>query len=320
MALTAILVFSIYKEDGISGLEAKLSGINYKFLTAYIALSLSGLFLRAFRYLVCFRAIDTSNQSIGYKEFLITTGIRNGFVDFLPARLGELTYFYALNRYRVPLSKITTIFGLCTALDIVVLLFIVFLAGCVSFFGGSEQILSWQMAPIFLGASAFLFFLIVHIDYLVIKILNFVPSKWEKVSSFFQNIRDEIQNARASHKYSQLVVLTLFLRFAKYSSLYLLLLSIVDQYNFKLNELDPLICTIAFIAAEASASLPISGFMGFGAYEGAWQLIFMSTSLKIPSVSSVIFLVHIISQVVGYFIAVICLIAFAWDQRGLNTS
>ena len=59
--------------------------------------------------------------------------------------------------------------------------------------------------------------------------------------------------------------------------------------------------------AEFSASLPISGIAGFGAYEGTWAIIF--TILGFPQKLAITTGIshHLITQVWGYSLGVICL-------------
>ena len=65
-------------------------------------------------------------------------------------------------------------------------------------------------------------------------------------------------------------------------------------------DLDPLLVTVAFISAEAASSLPASGVMGFGIYESAWSTVLGLTGGRIPSPTTVIFSVHLITQLVAF--------------------
>lgn len=68
--------------------------------------------------------------------------------------------------------------------------------------------------------------------------------------------------------------------------------------------------TVAFITAEAASSLPVSGVMGFGAYEGAWAAVLGITGGRIPSTATVIFSVHLITQLVAYSAAGVAFAVF----------
>ena len=131
---------------------------------------------------------------------------------------------------------------------------------------------------------------------------------------FGDTVQREMQEIKARGSYPVLVLLTAGLRAAKYLSLYLLLLAVVAQFNIKPADISPLLSTTAFIGAEASASLPISGLMGFGAYEAAWSAIFSMSSVSIPSVAGVILAVHVITQVFGYSLALLGLLVFLIDE------
>lgn len=316
LGLSCLLLYSLYLE-GFDSLVDKIHGIDKPLLFLYIFLNLLSLLLRALRYKLVFSSFLSSAPSLN--KMLVTTGVRNGFVDFLPARLGELSFFYILKKYNIKTSSITTVFGLCTAIDIVVLFFIVFLA---CFYSFDQSLLSIEYAPLFLVISILLLFAIKKLDFFL-TLFSLSLSRWRKnnkATAFLQRVADDLKTIKESDKYFQILLLTFVLRIFKYTSLYILLLSVVKQFGFNFDELNPLITSVSFICAEASASLPISGFMGFGAYEGVWQMVFNHSLVKISSLSSVIFLVHIISQVVGYFIAIICLLTFGITQARLNKS
>ena len=83
-------------------------------------------------------------------------------------------------------------------------------------------------------------------------------------------------------------------------------------------DINPLLSTFAFVIAEGVASLPISGFFGFGAYEGAWGMIFSLAHIKIPSVTSVIFAVHLITQMVAYIYGLIGFLMFLLCNKELR--
>ena len=131
----------------------------------------------------------------------------------------------------------------------------------------------------------------------------------------------DLLTLKKSNHFSLLVALTVVLRSAKYISLYILLLAVLQQWGIGHRQISLAISFLAFVTAEAAASLPISGLMGFGAYEGAWQAIFAISMVKITAVSSVILAIHLITQVVGYFLGFLALVwVFAFELRAARQS
>ena len=85
------------------------------------------------------------------------------------------------------------------------------------------------------------------------------------------------------------------------------------------DRINPVVSSVSFIFAEAAASLPFSGLMGFGAYEGAFSIIMKATNNIIPAEITVVFVVHLITQIVGYTIGILGALAFVISNRKQTT-
>jgi hypothetical protein len=324
-SVSGLLLFAIFREQSLDEFVQGFKEIKLPWLYGYIGLSLVALLVRAQRYrlIVELSSEETTKQSYG--AFLIITAIRNALVDFLPARLGELSFFYVSRRYGVPFSAAMTAFGLCFALDIAVLF------GLIVTFFASLPLLSLQdsiveklgsglaIASISLVGLLILAFCIFHLSRLFAFVLDALsllakkaPKKLEqmieKVSGVIEKIETECSRIKTRRAYPLLIMQTLVLRICKYASLYLVLISVVPPAV--ISEINPLVSTIGFISAEAAASLPISGLMGFGTYEGAWTLVLSLANVEVPSPTSLIFMVHLITQAIGYSIALLALSVF----------
>lgn len=68
--------------------------------------------------------------------------------------------------------------------------------------------------------------------------------------------------------YGRVLVVSVAIRALKYLGLYLLVSGLAAQWPEQAAHLSFPLVLFALLAAEATASLPVSGIAGFGAYEG----------------------------------------------------
>ena len=128
---------------------------------------------------------------------------------------------------------------------------------------------------------------------------------------FIKQIGSDFDGLKEKGKFHQLVILTIFLRVLKYAGLYVLLLAVLKQFSIAADQVPFWLSFLAFLAAEASASLPVSGIMGFGAYEGAWLAIFAISGIAEVSHITVAFVTHMITQILGYSLGIISILMFS---------
>jgi len=125
LAITVLLLFCVFRELAPNDFFELLKQVDRSLVLSYAGLSLIALVLRALRYGVLLRSIE-SVSCPNLTKLLTVTAVRNTLVDFFPARLGELSYVYILNRYGVSVLSGFSSFAVCLVLDLV-LLFAVFL-------------------------------------------------------------------------------------------------------------------------------------------------------------------------------------------------
>jgi len=295
----------------------------------YALLSVLGVIIRAVRYRLLLRTIIPSEEVPGSLQLILISFVRNTLVDFLPARAGELGYIYFLNRAGVSLAAATASFGFCIFLDIFVLMLIV---------GGfiflSLLLPSLALEHMDIGSTFFALLLVCAFSlmlYLLIKALprlllwgtGLVKScslrlrndrlrRWVGwLEENIETIAEDFRKLSEKGVLFRLAWLTFWLRVLKYASLYVLLLAVIGQWGLGMEHIHPLLSMVAFVVAEASASLPISGLMGFGAYETSWSLIFSLSHVVIPETVLVGLVVHLITQLKGYscgFLAMLLLL------------
>ncbi len=324
-ALSAALLYAVLREQSPAEFAQAFREIKLPWLYGYIALYIIALFVRAQRYRMVVELCDEESKAQSYGAFLIITAVRNALVDFLPARLGELSFFYIAKRYGVAFSAAVTAFGLCFALDIAVLFGII-----VTFFATSPFLALQDSLADKLGSgvtitvvSSLALLILTACIYklstlleLLVRVLKHIAARLpgtlaeliEKLATLVARVATECATIQKRHAYPLLILQTLVLRVCKYSSLYILLISVVPPAV--IGQINPLVSTVGFISAEAAASLPISGLMGFGSYEGAWTLVISLSDVEISSPTSLIFMVHLITQAVVYSIALSALLIF----------
>ena len=293
--MTALLIRDLSRETSVEGIINIITNTDAKSVYIFCLLSLCALLLRSYRY---FYALGLCcDKKLDYTRILAISSVRNLTIDLLPSRTGELSYFFLLNLYGVSLASSSAVFIICFILDFLVLVFLgLFLLSS----SQNELLIFYMLLSILFSAS----FLLIKLP----NTLSFLESKFKKLS-FIKTILDSgtLLKLQTLDSMMKLSLLTLTLRLAKYSSLYFLLQGVLLGSNFDLTKFQPLDCTIAFILAEASTSLPT--IMGFGAYEKTWTAI-----MQIGGVTSVIFSVHIISQLVTYSLSGLCCLLFLFKQ------
>lgn len=335
LLLTGLLLYAVFSEQSFGTFFETIANTDRRLLLCYFGLSLFGVACRAERYRVVLDhsrkeqiAADSSLPTTRY-HMLIVTLIRNGLVDMLPARLGEASFLYICKRYGFTLLNALSAFGVCLVLDVLIL-FALVLAFFVFQVAFSIDSPSGALTPLAAGIIVVIIGILGTVLYYLDRIILFfaqilkrfnfdsLPKILATATGYLLKMADELAaelaKLRITKRYPHLILLTIGLRAAKYISLYLLLLAVVAQFGVGASDIGLLLSTTAFIGAEASASLPISGIMGFGAYEAAWSAIFSVTSVKLASVPSVILAVHVITQVVGYSLAIIGLFLFLIDE------
>ncbi|MCC6931781.1 MAG: flippase-like domain-containing protein [Deltaproteobacteria bacterium] len=300
-----------------------LAAAEPKLIWAFLLLHLLAAVFRSFRYRLVLENIVSAAQLPTRGTLLLVTLVRNAFADFLPMRLGEGVYFFMLNRLGVRIITCASSFGVCLALDLLVLAFMFLLViGGFTLFSDFNfpQSFNNQHILLFIFILILLSLLIYYADIIGRKFLNLVEKKISKslkgktfLQRFFGLIDDlifDLEQLRQRGHYYNLILLTIGLRACKYVGLYMLLLALVSQYQFRAAQLPFPYLFFAFITAEASSSLPISGIMGFGVSQGVWVGVLAALGVELPEKLSVALGVHVISQVVAYSLGILSLFSF----------
>jgi hypothetical protein len=110
----------------------------------------------------------------------------------------------------------------------------------------------------------------------------------------------QVRRARAMGVYPPVFAATLLIRLLKYGALYVLLLALLRPLGYPAASLPFPRVFLGLSAAEMAASLPISGISGFGAYQGAWTLVFILLGFPAEMAQATSISHHVFTQVYGY--------------------
>jgi uncharacterized membrane protein YbhN (UPF0104 family) len=326
LALTVAMLWYVSLNQTLDGFFTMLRRIELGYFWVYLGLNLCGLFCRAFRYYWLIGLMGVNEIRASFFQLTIVTMCRNALVDLLPARLGELSFFGLLKAYGIKLSLVFSAFSICFVLDVLVI-GILFSAVLISnFLQASGDDAGWLLSSAIIGGMSLCSLLVlvyaVPLASLAQRIINYLSSlNWIStfpracralyaLDNFCGRVVKDLSLLSGFKAYAVLVLVTCGQRTAKYSSLYVLLLAILSQFGLEFGDVPFGLSLVAFVSAEGAASLPISGIMGFGAYEAVWIGVLRTGGVNLVQDSSVILGVHLITQVVGYAIGSLGLLLF----------
>ncbi len=314
LAISCGLLIFLFSKINYSDFVATFQNIYVPALIGFMCFSLLGSGLRAWRYKWLLQP-----HSISWKNIFLVTFIRNLFVDFFPARIGSLSYIYILNKrlaYSFEISSSS--FIIAFLFDFLTLSPLLILA--VLFVGIGASVVS---APIMIGLSLGVFlgfylilWKIIPLSKLALKAYTFLLNavnlrrkKWaensiEKIKLSIQSLK-QIKNRKI---YWPLFLMSLFIRLAKYASLYLLLFSLLHSHGIIFNSLNFFKTILGITGAEMSSVLPIKGIGGFGTWESAWVLTskLMNFESRLAIISGIG--IHLISNLFEYLLGIVSLL------------
>lgn len=291
--------------------------IDGRWVAAFVVLALLLQFVRTWRYRGVLLAMG---ERTGWARLFMTVLIRGVCVDMLPARLGELVYIYILRtRLGVNLGAATASFALVFLFDILALAPLMVLALSLVVVGADVE---WS-SPLLMAISAGLFvvaaLLISSLPLLVRT--TFLLSGWALprggrlrhwVRRLLASTHRQIHRAKAHGVYTRVFLQSLLVRILKYTALYALLLAMVLPQGYTIAEWPLHKVFLGLTAAEMAASLPVSGVLGFGAYQGAWTLVFVLLGFPVEMAQITSVAHHVFTQVYGYLMGLFALVGLMW--------
>lgn len=325
LLVSIMLIWYLLSRIQIEDLSRTLSRIYYPALLIFIAISLLGVFLRAWRYRWLL-----SPERISWHNIFLITFIRNLFVDLLPARLGSLSYIYFINQrlgYSFETASSTFVvafvFDFLTLSPFLVMAIVwtgmgsnvaaspALLAVAVLFFG-IIFLLLWKLAPLLrIGLGLF---------ESLLNLFRCQQKKWaQQASRKLKLTLEELIHIQERRSYWGIFVLSLFLRLAKYGALYFLLLALLHSHGYGFQNLSFPQTILGITGAEFTSVLPIKGIGGFGTWESAWTFTFelmdFDSSLAIISGIGVHLLTNLFEYTLGIMSILLLSLPFIKKNR-----
>jgi uncharacterized membrane protein YbhN (UPF0104 family) len=323
--VSVVLLWFLFRQIDFSELALAFSRIFLPVLAVYGVVALLAVWLRAWRYRWLLQP-----QPISWGNIFLVTFIRNSLIDLLPVRLGSLSYIYVLNRrLGFAFETAASSFIVAFVLDFLTLspfLFISLLA-----VGLGANAIS---TPLLLTAAVVFFLLVAVVYWQIVPVSEFLLAVLRR---FLRSAgMEEKKPARAAVETFDLTVqslaaiqqrggaipifiLSLFIRLAKYVSIYALFYAFLKAYGYSLSDLGFWTFILGLSGAELTSALPIKGLAGFGTWESAWTLTFRLLSfdpkLAVISGLGVHFLTNLFEYSLGIASILILLWPYLWRRK-----
>jgi len=300
-------------------------GLDLAYFAAFLGLFLVSMLLKAVRYRILLQA-SGSPETPSLADLVTLTFVSNLFVDLLPARSGSLAYIVFLNRkLRVELPACFSSFAFSFILDMIGMLPLFALAIIIRGLStGEPDYLLWgllaALALISLAALALMEKVLHLAGRMVARLAAGRSGKpWslvQRLAREMERIAEDITRVKARGLYGRLLLISVVIRLLKYLGLYLLVVGLAHQFGPPVvQRLGFSVVLFALIAAEATASLPVSGIAGFGAYEGVMMATYSAAGLGAQQAALLSFGAHLLTQVIDYSLGALALFRLSLINR-----
>jgi len=279
--LGIFLVYYLLKQVNFEDVKNAFLNMYKPYLIIGLIIMFIGNYFRAYQ-----KKILIGSTRVNMGDLFLVTLVRNAFNMVLPARTGELSYVYVLNRkFKFPVEigvstlMLVLIFDLVIVFSMIVISIII--VGINKFSISSTIII--LIAAGLLVLSLLILFYLSKIIGLFIKLLNFIFSRtragrnkflqyiYGKLVDFNTNI-EVIQKRRI---YWKVYLSALVIRVLKFTSYYFIIHAILKPMGYGFQDISFWIIFLGTVVAEISAVLPTHALAGFGTYEGAFALAFV---------------------------------------------
>ncbi len=297
----------LFSTVSIHEIFSLLGKISITWLVIFVLFSFAMSFFRTWRYMIVLQVTGYHPNKLAL--FLITL-VRNFFSDLLPARLGTLIYIYLVqSRLGIPFGPAASSFSFAFIYDILALSVLVVLAVLLGVSANTSITIILGLAGLLALVGIIALFALPTLLHILCRILHSLPSRLEptRLQQALMNMRQNIITAGKLSIQLKLLSLSLAVRCCKYLALYFLLLALVIPLGYDGHDFPLPTVFIGLCSAELAASLPISGIAGFGAYEGAWSLVFQLLGYPEHISVSTSIAHHLTTQIYGYLLGAVSL-------------
>jgi hypothetical protein len=324
LALLWLLSSQVKAEDVI----LTISKVYWPAVLLYVAVALGAAWLRAWRYRWLLKP-----QPIGWGNILLVTFIRNSLIDLLPARLGALSYIYALNkRLGFSFETATSTFVVASVLDTLTLSPFLILAGLTVGLGAGAI-----SVPAVLAVALAFFAIVFLVLWKIVPLGRILLALFERFLGAlrlgrrpfsrlavekFKSTIDSLSLIQSRRILLPLFGQSLAIRLAKYVSVFSLFYGLLRSYGFSLARLSFAKFILGISGAELTSAFPVKGLAGFGTWESAWALTFrlMSFDPRLAVISGIG--VHLLTNIFEYSLgaASVLILALPYLRKSRGSS
>jgi len=320
LAISGILLVFLFRYIDTGALKDLFLHLYIPALLVYFGLLVCGTIFSPWRYKLMLPGV-----SIGFFGLAGVTMIRNLFVDFLPARIGELSFIWVLNkRYKVAVELGGSAFIGAFVFDLIALFPLLVVAIGLSPLHAQETG-KWLMV-LFTGAFVFLGVVIIFAKRILpvfigwarspglmtfMKRVHFVHVIYEKVVETAEQL--VLLSERGIG--GRLFLLSLGVRLSKYISLFFLFYAVVKSLGITFRDLNLFTIFSGTAFTEVSSLLPIQGLAGVGTWEATWAAVFVFFGFTRQTAILSGIGVHWITQVTEYSIGILSMILLFRPRR-----
>ena len=232
------------------------------------------------------KKILIGSARVNMGDLFLVTLVRNAFNMVLPARTGELSYIYVLNRkFKFPVEIGVSTLVLILIFDLVIVFSLIvvsiIIVGINKFSISSTTII--LIAAGMLAISLLILFYLSKIIGLFIRLLDFIfartrAGKNKFLQYIYKKLIDVNTNIKVIQKrriYWKVYFSALVIRVLKFTSYYFIIHAILKPMGYGFQDISFWIILLGTVVAEISAVLPTHALAGFGTYEGAFALAFV---------------------------------------------
>ena len=315
--VTAALFYFLARHTTWDEWVRVFSGLGWAPLGGFGAIYLSFMTIKAWRYKVLLRA-SSHGAAPRFGDLMAVTFAANLFVDLLPARSGSLSYIVFLNRkYGVNLPACVSSFAFSFIFDILGMLPLLVLAVALHALGGGG---GWPLMILvavlaLIGACAL--FLLDKLARFGAAVALWLAARFGQgklhqslnwTTRQLLGLESDVIQTKAAGVYWLVLGQSILIRLGKYVGLYILIMGFAAQWPGVAQQLSFPLVLFALLAAEATASLPVSGIAGFGAYEGVMGATLLAAGLSQTQAAMIPFGLHLTTQVIDYTLGGVALL------------
>jgi len=276
ISISIIISYLLLSKINFSHFLSLYEKINFRILILLIPIYYISIGLKTLRFNYILKT------SISYKKLFRIVILHNFFINFLPFRLGEVSYLYLLKKEKVYFGKNLSSLLKVRLLDFLLLSTAFFIFSFL--FNDYMEKFYWKnIIKYFLLAIT----LIVTLFY-VLRV---------KAITFFSFLNERVKRKLLKMIIRKLIETLDNLNFETIKEFFIslfYLLYIVFFYALNINYLTISTIIIGISIIQLTTLIPVSGFLNIGTFEGFWYLVFTILGLQEKDAISSGYLIHVI--------------------------